>query len=87
MKDLCRLIPLIGLCLIAAGCTSLDPDFYQPKETYPDKIPLSVGVKINSTPTGDTNGVVDGARGQSFLFILDLLDLIQDLMEPRVRIP
>ena len=45
------------------------------------------GSQVGENRGGGHQGVVDGARGQSFLFILDLLDLIQDLMEPRVRIP
>ena len=31
---------------VMAGCSSLDPDFYHPTETYPGKLPLTVGVKV-----------------------------------------
>ena len=41
----------LAFVIVMVGCSAnLDENFYHPSETYPDKIPLTVGVKINSLP-------------------------------------
>jgi hypothetical protein len=50
MKNSWARIFLVSWLALAGCATSLDPNFYQPGKSYPDKIPLTVGVKVGSLP-------------------------------------